>query len=154
MQKLIEFYEMVSLNEATLPGSEKTAILRARLALRIFERAMKSFKAISREVPSAHARCQAHLIGYLPQALAFLCRLQALFGPTLKACFQVRAVIRRDFAELAVVPLDDVTSAIRIIFTSPDCAKRTVLAGSHAVTDLKFKHFPVLTLSSEFALCW
>jgi len=58
MQKLIEFYEMVSLNEATLRGSEKTAILKARLALRIFERAMKSFKAISREVPSAHTRCR------------------------------------------------------------------------------------------------
>ena len=53
MQKLIEFYEMVSLNEATLPGNEKTAILKARLALRMFERAMKSFKAISSEVPSA-----------------------------------------------------------------------------------------------------
>ena len=44
---------MVSLNEATLPGSEKTAILEARLALRMFERAMKSFKAISSEVPAA-----------------------------------------------------------------------------------------------------
>ena len=53
MQKLIEFYEMVSLNEATLRGSEKTAILKARLALKMFERTMKSFKAISSEVPSA-----------------------------------------------------------------------------------------------------
>ena len=53
MQKLIEFYEMVSLNEATLRGSEKTAILKARLTLRMFERTMKSFKAISSEVPSA-----------------------------------------------------------------------------------------------------
>ena len=53
MQKLIEFYEMVSLNDAALRGSEKTAILKARLALRMFERAMESFKAISGEVPSA-----------------------------------------------------------------------------------------------------
>ena len=53
MQKLIEFYEMVSLNDAALRGSEKTAILKARLALKMFERAMESFKAISCEVPSA-----------------------------------------------------------------------------------------------------
>ena len=52
MQKLIEFYEMVSLDDAALRGSEKTAILKARLALRMFERAMESFKAISGEVPS------------------------------------------------------------------------------------------------------
>ena len=53
MQELIEFYEMVSLNDAALRGSEKTAILKARLALKMFERAMESFKAISCEVPSA-----------------------------------------------------------------------------------------------------
>jgi hypothetical protein len=53
MQKLIEFYEMVSLNDAALHGSEKTAILKARLALRMFEQAMESFKATSAEVPSA-----------------------------------------------------------------------------------------------------
>ena len=53
VQKLIEFYEMVSLNDAALRGSEKTAILKARLALKMFERAMESFKAISCEVPSA-----------------------------------------------------------------------------------------------------
>ena len=53
MQKLIEFYEMASLNDAALRGSEKTAILQARLALRMFERAMESFKAISGEVSSA-----------------------------------------------------------------------------------------------------
>jgi hypothetical protein len=34
MQKLIEFYEMVSLNDAALRRGEKTAILKARLALR------------------------------------------------------------------------------------------------------------------------
>jgi hypothetical protein len=53
MQKLIEFYEMASLNDAALRGSEKAAILKARLALRMFERAMESFTAISGEVPSA-----------------------------------------------------------------------------------------------------
>src|ERR1700681_160719 len=47
MQKLIEFYEMVSLNDAALRGSEKTAILKARHALRMFEQAMDSFKEVS-----------------------------------------------------------------------------------------------------------
>ena len=50
MQKLIEFYEMVSLNDAALRGSEKAAVLKARLALRMFERAMENFQAISGEV--------------------------------------------------------------------------------------------------------
>jgi len=47
MQQLIEFYEMVSLNDAALRDSERTAILKARLALRMFERAMESFKTSS-----------------------------------------------------------------------------------------------------------
>ena len=47
MQELIEFYEMVALNDAALRGSEKTAILKARLALSMFERAMESFKRAS-----------------------------------------------------------------------------------------------------------
>ena len=49
MQQLIEFYEMVSLNDAALCDSERLAILKARLALRMFERAMESFKARSTE---------------------------------------------------------------------------------------------------------
>jgi hypothetical protein len=49
MQQLIEFYEMVSLNDAALRDSERTAILKARLALRMFERAMESFKTSSTE---------------------------------------------------------------------------------------------------------
>jgi hypothetical protein len=53
MHKLIEFYEMVSLNDAALRGSEKTAILKARLAMKMFERAMESFKTISGEAPPA-----------------------------------------------------------------------------------------------------
>ena len=53
MEKLIEFYEMVSLNNAVLRGSEKTAIRKARRALRMFERAMKGFKTLSTEVPYA-----------------------------------------------------------------------------------------------------
>jgi hypothetical protein len=44
MQDLIEFYEMVSLNQAALHESEKQEILKAQLALRIFERTMESFK--------------------------------------------------------------------------------------------------------------
>jgi hypothetical protein len=53
MQKLIEFYETVSLNDDALRGSERAAILKARLALGMFERAMESFRTISGEVPSA-----------------------------------------------------------------------------------------------------
>jgi hypothetical protein len=47
MQKMVEFYEMVSLNDAALRGTEKLAILKARLALNMFERAMQDFKAVS-----------------------------------------------------------------------------------------------------------
>jgi hypothetical protein len=53
MQKLLELYEMVSLNKAALRGDEKQAILKARLALRMFERAMESFKVESAEAPRA-----------------------------------------------------------------------------------------------------
>lgn len=51
MTKLIEFYEMVSLNDADLDTSEKMAILEARLALASFERAMARFKSASIEPP-------------------------------------------------------------------------------------------------------
>jgi hypothetical protein len=44
MQKLVEFYEMASLNTASLDEGEKMAILEARRALRKFARAMESFK--------------------------------------------------------------------------------------------------------------
>ena len=44
MEKLIEFYEMVSLNDADLRGSEKMAILKARLALNMFKRSMAMFQ--------------------------------------------------------------------------------------------------------------
>jgi hypothetical protein len=44
MEKLIEFYEMVSLNDADLRPDEKMAILRARRGLRLFARAMEDFK--------------------------------------------------------------------------------------------------------------
>jgi hypothetical protein len=53
MQKLIELYEMVSLNDTALRGSEKTAILKAQLALRMFERAIDGFKNASIEARSA-----------------------------------------------------------------------------------------------------
>jgi hypothetical protein len=61
MQELIEFYEMVSLNDAALRGDEKTAILKARHALRMFEQAMESFKAVSSEAPSAAERTASSL---------------------------------------------------------------------------------------------
>ena len=57
MQQMIEFYEMVSLNDAALRGSEKTAILKARLALNMFERAMATFKTASAETPAAADSC-------------------------------------------------------------------------------------------------
>ena len=53
MQELIEFYEIVTLNDAALRGSERMAILKARLALNIFKRAMDSFKTVTTEPPSA-----------------------------------------------------------------------------------------------------
>jgi hypothetical protein len=45
MQQMIELYEMVSMNDAALRGTEKLSILKARLALQMFERAMQNFKA-------------------------------------------------------------------------------------------------------------
>jgi len=53
MQNLIEFYEMVSMNDAALCGSEKMAILRARFALGMFAQAMAAFKTASADEPSA-----------------------------------------------------------------------------------------------------
>ena len=53
MQQLIEFYEMISLNDAALRDSERTTSRKARLALRVFERAMESFKTGSTEATSA-----------------------------------------------------------------------------------------------------
>jgi len=53
MEELIEFYEMASLNDAALCDSEKMAILNARRALRMFARAMESFKRASTGAPSA-----------------------------------------------------------------------------------------------------
>jgi hypothetical protein len=53
MEKLFEFYEMVSLNDALLLGSERMAILKARLALNMFKRAMEGFKTVTTEAPSA-----------------------------------------------------------------------------------------------------
>jgi hypothetical protein len=47
MEKLIELYEMVSLNEAALRGSENAALLKARLALDLFEQAMEGFIRVS-----------------------------------------------------------------------------------------------------------
>ena len=44
MEKLIEFYEMVYLNDAALGPGEKAAILEARRGLRLFARAMERFK--------------------------------------------------------------------------------------------------------------
>ena len=57
MQQLIEFYEMVSMNDAALHGEEKAAILKARLALNMFERAMASFKTASAETPAENSSC-------------------------------------------------------------------------------------------------
>jgi hypothetical protein len=57
MQNLIELYEIVSLNDAALRDSERQAILNARICLRMFERAMESFKSTSAEAPAAAESC-------------------------------------------------------------------------------------------------
>ena len=49
MEHLIELYEMLSINYAALCESEQTAILRARLALSMFVRAMESITKASAE---------------------------------------------------------------------------------------------------------
>ena len=51
MDELIEFYEMVSLNDAGLRRNEKMAILKARLALNMFKRSMQTFRSASAEEP-------------------------------------------------------------------------------------------------------
>lgn len=53
MQNLIELYEMVSMNDAALRGSEKMAILRAQFALGMFVQAMEAFKRVSADGLSA-----------------------------------------------------------------------------------------------------
>jgi hypothetical protein len=53
MQNLIELFEMVSMNDAALRGSEKKAIRQARLALGMFAKAMESFKMDSAEESAA-----------------------------------------------------------------------------------------------------
>lgn len=63
MQKLIEFYEMASLNAAALGDSEKLAILEARRALRKFARAMESFKMGAVE-PVFHADASLRLAAW------------------------------------------------------------------------------------------
>ena len=45
MQEMIEFFEMVSLNEAALCSVDRTTILQARLAMRVFQRAMNRLRS-------------------------------------------------------------------------------------------------------------
>jgi hypothetical protein len=52
MQQMIELYEMVALNEDALRETERLSIRQARLALGMFERAMKSFKAEFSRTPA------------------------------------------------------------------------------------------------------
>lgn len=52
-EHLIELYEMISMNDAALRDTEKTAILKARLALSMFHRAMESFRRASAGTPTA-----------------------------------------------------------------------------------------------------
>ena len=53
MQQMIEFFQMVSANDQVLDRSEKLAILKARLALNAFERAMESFRCVTLDAPAA-----------------------------------------------------------------------------------------------------
>ena len=59
MQQMIELYEMVSMNDDSLRGTEKLAILKARLALQMFERAMQSFKTESASEAAAVMKAAA-----------------------------------------------------------------------------------------------
>jgi hypothetical protein len=52
MEKLFELYEMVSMNDSVLRGTEKQMIQQARMAMRVFERAMRSFSAQFEHTPS------------------------------------------------------------------------------------------------------
>ena len=54
MQELVEFFEMVSLNEVVLRGPEKLSILKARLALHAFNRAMETLKRDLSGARTAH----------------------------------------------------------------------------------------------------
>jgi hypothetical protein len=73
MQQLIELYEMVALNGAGLRGTEKLSILKAGLALRMFERAMQSFRAELSQAPAGIEsfidRLQCHPATASPAAL-------------------------------------------------------------------------------------
>jgi hypothetical protein len=51
MLPLIEFYEMLSLNDASLSETEKQMLLKAKLSLRIFERAMQDLSESTRVRP-------------------------------------------------------------------------------------------------------
>ena len=52
MRQLIELYEMAALNEKALRKPETVAILQARIALGMFERAMQSFMAEFSQTPA------------------------------------------------------------------------------------------------------
>ena len=72
VEKLIEFYEMACLNDAALVGREKTAILKARRALRMFEEAMESLNGHSEEDPSL----AESILPIEPEALTYFWELQ------------------------------------------------------------------------------
>ena len=61
MQQMMELYEMVSMNDTALRGTEKLQILKARLALHMFERAMRSFSTeLSHTSQSMNLTATAH----------------------------------------------------------------------------------------------
>jgi hypothetical protein len=57
MHKLIELYEMVAMNDAVLRDNECQAIVEARFALGMFERAMKTFRSACSEAPAEAGSC-------------------------------------------------------------------------------------------------
>jgi hypothetical protein len=64
MEKLFELYEMVSMNDSVLRGTEKQMIQQARMAMRVFERAMRGFSAQAAHPPSeveSQATPETHL---------------------------------------------------------------------------------------------
>ncbi len=67
MLPLMELYEMVSLNETVLSDTERQALLKARLALGIFERAMQRFKS---EAPAESSDAAELRVSCAPAVMA------------------------------------------------------------------------------------
>ena len=77
MQKLIELYEMASLNDGALRETEKLAIRNARLALRMFERAMEGLTARISQTANVEKHATTNSAGWTAELQGFI-RSQSL----------------------------------------------------------------------------